>query len=101
MAGTRWWDTVVGVWRDGSWRQARLVRVVARWYARRPRLTSWAFLAAGMVILLVAFGRDAGLTLRQHVTLAVITGAVAWLCTWIVFLEDADSDGAGPDDARS
>jgi hypothetical protein len=47
-----------------------------------------------MVLLTVVFGRDVGLTLRQHATLAAITVGLAWLCTWIVFLEDAESGRA-------
>ena len=69
----------------------RPVRFVAHWYERRPLLTSWICLAAGMVILVVLFGRDAGLTFGQHAALAGVTVAVAWLCAWIICLEDRES----------
>ncbi|MBI3972327.1 MAG: hypothetical protein HY332_13690 [Chloroflexi bacterium] len=72
-------------------RSLPVIRALARWYERRPFLTLWGVLATGMVVMLVLFGRDAGLTLRQHVVLATVTVALAWLCTWIVFLDDADS----------
>jgi hypothetical protein len=85
-------------WRRGGWRVAArraalrwrrvpgVTRLVA-WYARRPFVTMWAVLAAGMVAMIVLFGVDAGLTFRQHVTLAAIAALLAWLCTWIIFLE--------------
>lgn len=72
-------------------------RVVRRWYARRPFTTTWGSLAGAMVILIIAFGWDAGLTLRQHGTLAVLTVGLAWVCTWIIFLEDAVADDEGRD----
>ncbi|MGH2353672.1 MAG: hypothetical protein ACRDJN_18875, partial [Chloroflexota bacterium] len=68
-----------------------LAHTLSRWYDRRPFLTAWAFLAAGMVLVVILFGRDAGLTFRQHATLALLTIPLAWLCTWIVFLEETPS----------
>jgi hypothetical protein len=62
-------------------------------------VTTWGALATGMIILLVVFGRDTGLTLRQHATLAAMTVGLAWLCTWIIFLEDTDSRPLGSADS--
>jgi hypothetical protein len=78
--------------RLGGWRP---VKIVAQWYVRRPFLTTWVVLALGMVVMLVVFGRDTGLTLRQHATLAVITVGLAALCTWIIFLEHAGPPADG------
>ena len=71
------------------------MRLVTSWYARRPFLTTWGVLAAGMVTMMVLFARDAGLTLRQHVTLAAVTVGLAALCTWIIFLEHAEAPADG------
>jgi hypothetical protein len=72
-----------------------VARTITRWYARRPFLTTWCLLAAGMVVMIVLFGRDAGLTLRQHATLAVISVGLAALCTWIIFLEHGEPPPSG------
>ena len=69
------------------------MRLVGRWYARRPFLTTWGMLAAGMVVMMALFALDAGLTLRQHIILALAAVALAGACTWIIFLEHADSSG--------
>jgi hypothetical protein len=75
---------------------ARLRDALRRAYARRPFLTAWLFLAGGMALAVLVFGRDVGLTAGQHATLAVLCLPLAWLCTWIVFLENGDaSDGTG------
>lgn len=63
-----------------------------RSYARRPVLTSWALLAAGMLLLLTLFSLDAGLAPRELAAMAVATVALAWLCVWIVFLERPTDD---------
>ncbi len=60
---------------------------VRRWYARRPRLTSWCFLAAGMLLLLMLFSLDAGLAPRELLVMAGATLLLAWLCVWVVFME--------------
>jgi hypothetical protein len=67
-----------------------------RLYARRPFLTAWLFLATGMVLAVLVFGRDVGLTAAQHAALAALCLPLAWLCTWIIFQESGDAaDGAG------
>jgi len=69
--------------------------LVARWYARKPFLTTWGLLAAGMVVMMILFAQDAGLTFRQHATLALVTIGLAALCTWIIFLEHQDPAADG------
>ena len=67
-----------------------------RLYARRPFFTAWLFLATGMALAVLVFGRDVGLTAGQHAFLTALSLPLAWLCTWIVFLESGgDSDDAG------
>jgi hypothetical protein len=85
-------------------RRLPLVPALARLYGRRPFLTAWMGLAAGMVLVVAVFGRDTGLTVGQHAALAAMCLPLAWLCTWIVFLEDGDDAGdaggaGGADDA--
>jgi hypothetical protein len=48
-----------------------------------------------MVLAAAVFGRDVGLTAGQHVALAAVTIPLAWLCTWIIFLEDGVPDAGG------
>jgi hypothetical protein len=67
------------------------VRLVARSYARRPFLTTWGVLAAGMAVMVILFGLDAGMAFRHHATLVLVAAGLAWLCTWIIFLEDSAS----------
>jgi hypothetical protein len=77
---------------------ARLLPVAAlrRLYARRPFFTAWLLLATGMALAVLVFGRDVGLTAGQHALLATLCLPLAWLCTWIIFLESGDAtDGAG------
>lgn len=58
-----------------------------RWYRLKPKTTSWALLATAMVAMVIGFGLDAGLTLREHAFLVAVTVLLAGLCTWMVFLE--------------
>jgi hypothetical protein len=77
---------------------ARLPPVAAllRLYARRPFLCAWLVLGAGMVLAVLVFGRDVGLSATQHALLAVLCLPLAWLCTWIIFQESGEGvDGAG------
>ena len=80
-----------------------LFRQVAYWYDRRPFLTSWLLLAAGMVTLMTLFSLDAGLAPREYAAIAAATVGLAWLCVWIVFLEEQEPgnldglDGEPPD----
>ncbi len=64
--------------------------------ARHPFRTAWLVLTAGMLVILALFSRGAGLTVRQQLFLAAATVVLAWLCTWIIFLEHDDPAGKSP-----
>jgi len=67
-----------------------------RLYERRPFFTAWLVLAVGMALAVLVFGRDVGLTTAQHALLTLLCLPLAWLCTWIIFLESGEGvDGAG------
>ena len=65
--------------------------LLARAYARRPRLTSWALLGGAMVVLMTAFSAGVGLEPRQWLALAGASLLTAWLSVWIVFQETYES----------
>jgi hypothetical protein len=50
-----------------------------------------------MVAMAILFGKDAGLTLRQHLVVVIATIILALLCAWIICLERDANDA--PDDA--
>jgi len=52
-----------------------------------PRLTQWAALAAGMVILLLWASRDVPLLWGQRLALIAATTGLAGLCVWIIHWE--------------
>jgi hypothetical protein len=54
------------------------------WIARHPRLTAWAVLAVGMVVILVWAARNVGLLPGQWAALIVATILLAGLCVWII-----------------
>ena len=62
-----------------------------KWVTRRPRLSAWVVLAAGMVALLVHEARNVGLLPSQWVALIVATILVAGACIWIISWEDKDN----------
>jgi MFS superfamily sulfate permease-like transporter len=64
-----------------------------RFYDEHPRLTMWAVLAVGMVIILVWSARDVGLLPAQWVALIVATILLAGLCVWIIGWEDEIEEG--------
>ncbi|MDE2777665.1 MAG: hypothetical protein OXI77_17190 [Chloroflexota bacterium] len=61
-----------------------------KWVMRRPRLSAWVVLAAGMVALLVYEARNVGLLPSQWIALIVATILVAGACIWIISWEDKD-----------
>jgi hypothetical protein len=67
--------------------------LVERCYARRPFATSFGLLALGMLAVMSVFAWDSGLALRQYLAVAATTVLLALLCTWIVFLENAEPGG--------
>lgn len=65
------------------------------WIARHPRLTAWAVLAVGMVVILVWAARNVGLLPGQWAALIVATILLAGLCVWIIGW-DNDEEGQQP-----
>lgn len=61
-----------------------------KWAMQRPRLTAWAVLAVGMVVLLVIEARDVGLLPAQWAALVAACVLVAGACVWIISWEDPD-----------
>jgi hypothetical protein len=57
---------------------------------RHPRLTMWAVLAVGMVIILIWAAKDVGLLAGQWAALIAATILLAGLCAWIVGWENGD-----------
>ena len=62
------------------------------WIARHPRLTAWAVLAVGMVVILVWAARDVGLLPGQWAALIIATILLAGLCVWIIGWEKEEGD---------
>jgi hypothetical protein len=58
------------------------------WIKLHPRLTAWAVLALGMVIMVVVSAKDVGLLPGQMLALVVATVGLAGLCVWIIGWED-------------
>jgi hypothetical protein len=93
---TEFFDRTVESLRKGP--LGPLVRLVEA----HPRLSAWAVLAIGMVILLVIEGRDVGLLPGQWATLIVATVLVAGLSIWIISWEedeDLTEEGDEADEA--
>jgi hypothetical protein len=61
-------------------------------YDRHPNLVLWAFLALGMVIILILAARDVGFLPLQWAALIGATIILAGACTWIISWEDGDED---------
>lgn len=51
---------------------------------QHPRLTAWAVLALGMVIMLLFAAKDVALLPTQLAALVIATIALAGLCVWII-----------------
>jgi len=62
------------------------------WASRHPRLTAWAVLAVGMVIILVLSARNVGLEAMQWAALIVATILLAGLCVWIIGWDDDEQE---------
>lgn len=65
-----------------------------KWALAHPRLSAWAVLSLGMVILLFIEARNIGLSFGNWVALIVATILVAGACIWIVSWEDVDDTDA-------
>ena len=65
---------------------------IKEWASRHPRLTAWAVLAVGMVIILILSARNVGLVAVQWAALIVATILLAGLCVWIIGWDDEESE---------
>jgi len=65
---------------------------INEWASRHPRLTAWAVLAVGMVIILILSARNVGLEAMQWSALIVATILLAGLCVWIVGWDDEETE---------
>ena len=61
-------------------------------YDRHPNLVLWAFLALGMVVILILAARDVGFSPSQWAVLIGATILLAGACVWIISWEDGDED---------
>lgn len=61
---------------------------IKEWIGQHPRLTMWAALALGMVIILLWSAKDVGLLFGQWIALIIATILLAGLCVWIIGWED-------------
>ncbi len=57
---------------------------------QHPRITAWAALAVGMVVILLWSAKDVGLLPTQMIALVVATILLAGLCVWIIGWEDGE-----------
>jgi hypothetical protein len=58
-----------------------------------PRLTTWLFLAVGMVVIMIfSAPKDGTLTPANWLFLILATIGLAGLCAWIISWEDGDAD---------
>jgi K+ transporter len=62
------------------------------WIARHPRLTAWAVLAVGMVVILIWAARNVGLLPGQWAALIIATILLAGLCVWIIGWEKEEEE---------
>ena len=67
---------------------------IKKWASEHPRLSAWAVLAVGMVIILIWSAKDVGLLVGQWVALIVATILLAGLCVWIIGWEDQEETEA-------
>jgi hypothetical protein len=62
------------------------------WVNQHPRLSAWAVLAVGMVVILIWSAKDVGLEAGQWAALVVATILLAGLCVWIIGWDDEKGD---------
>lgn len=74
---------------------------IKAWIGKHPRLTAWAALAVGMVIILIVAARDVGLLPGQWAALIVATILLAGLCVWIIGWDHNEEEEAQPKEAES
>jgi len=69
---------------------------IKAWINHHPRLTMWAVLAVGMVLILLWSAKDVGLLPGQWAALIAATILLAGLCVWIITWDD-DNEGQAAD----
>lgn len=62
---------------------------LVKWASTHPRLAAWIVLSVGMIIMVVYFGRDVGLTALNWTALIIAVIGTAGLSIWIISWEDA------------
>jgi hypothetical protein len=65
---------------------------IKKFAAGHPQITSWIFLAIGMVIILVWSASDVGFTPGQWTALIITTILLAGACVWIIGWEDEEDE---------
>jgi len=60
--------------------------------SKHPRLSAWAVLALGMVVILIVSARNVGLAASQWAALIVATILLAGLCVWIIGWDDNEEE---------
>jgi hypothetical protein len=65
---------------------------IKEWMGQHPRLTAWAALALGMVVILLWSAKDVGLLFGQWLALIVATILLAGLCVWIISWENEEEE---------
>ena len=73
-----------------DYRRLPFAASLERAYVARPERTAWLVLTVGMEAMMTVFSWGTGLGFRQWIALAVATLVLAWLCVWIVFLEEEE-----------
>jgi len=64
-----------------------MVRKIAQFLGRHPRLATWAVLAIGMVLIILLTSRDVPMSTAQRAALGVISVLLAGGCAWIIHWE--------------
>ncbi|MFN3705545.1 MAG: hypothetical protein ACK4WM_06095 [Thermoflexales bacterium] len=78
-----------------------MLRRLQAFAERHPRLTAWAALATGMVIILIIAARDVGLLWNQWLFLILATIGLAGLCVWIIGWESDTEEPKGGEQQRT
>ena len=65
---------------------------IKEWVSNHPRLTAWAVLATGMVIILVLSARHVGFEPLQWAAVIVTTILLAGACVWIIGWDDEEQE---------
>jgi hypothetical protein len=61
-----------------------VIKQIARFSERHPRLVMWLVLAVGMVVIILLTSRHVAMLWTQRLALAVIAVLLAGGCAWII-----------------